>query len=1475
MSRYVKICLCFVFLFVAVFVCSQQASAQTYTCRYSSWSTVTIIGDTYQTGLLPGEYTTPVTAVPDPGYYFRWSDGNTNATRTDLIVDRDLSFVAYAWDLYPDTVTLTVINGSGSGEHAASSAVPIVATAVIPGKTFYRWSSSGGSSGGSFSNAYDANTIFTMPEENVTVTANYVPVGEALNILVIGSSECSDTSEKAFSPVNIGAELQSILEGDPAVNTQMINVVVDDYHRSVDLPYISSYTRHQYVHTLAQHYYWPEDRSHTLENLRGEAGTDWDYVVMMDDAYILGIVPGYYAEGVNAIAKEVLSGGAVPLLLMQWPDASSSFAVSHFGEASYRVGDGAGVTVVPAGYAWDAWGSKDSSANHPTPHGAYIAAASIYSEIYNRSATNSSYSYNDGMADHVWGTVTNERAQTQYTGDYAFVSPICFNGDYDRHIDFSQQGTSTEAGHLRNLKVLLPNLYVTYADYGGDSAPNPPDNFNYGREGDGPKSYRVDPVYHRRAFGYQSHDFPQPKTISGLSHTYTIDRRSYPSSTSWYICGVKASRDIIVDNELADGGRAIPDRVMWCKTFYTDTNTFAIAVDGHRKDYWLVSSASYILTSLSGRCPMVDEPSDTDSGIWRSWLGSKIGYETAIRMCSLKGRASGFQVRPESATTTNLFLGYDTETMTVKFHLAPTSDVTVNVSIDVPGAVSFLTSTNLLFTPDTYYDRQSITFEPLPGVNYYEPFNVVFRTTSDDYAYDGLYDQWKYTVVRTPEMSVVGNGNVITNSDITPSGEDHTDFGSARAGATVTRTFTISNSLPAQADLNLTGTPAVVVSSGGEFLVTAQPSLTTISPSSTATFEIEFTPGSEGMKTGLVTIANDDYDENPYVFAIQGQGVSIVPAVNNDSGATNILDEYVTLQGTLTAGLFADVYVYWGTNNGGTTASEWDNTNILYSTADGDFTLDLSGLDFETTYYYRTFASNAAGTAWAPASSSFVSDKELMPVDNFVIHRGVITQAVGEVRTTLFNGVDYTLDPSSGIGNAFIRVIGTQLNGGGNTTDSSDEGSEANVSIPNPGNLITSVDFLRSQGSSRDMVVFWEIIEYVGPAGGANEIIVRGQGELEGEQLSVGAPQSLTGQVLNAVADADRVAVFVTGQRSAMFTADFNDAKQPVLTKGKAKTASFVSYAVVEFTGGNWKTIQRVEFTKDPIGSKTEYMEVPRHIDDLSKTFMHIQHRSDAPNLTDPLLQTLAVWFESTGYLGFWAEGDGHGGAVQNTTAAMWIIEHTGSHHPEMILNSQHLTSERAGDLYVAGPSEWTESIDAVSAMNNASIMGETARVPSHFSRMGGNSGGRVCMRISETNEVTLWMGSASINAYCWFNVVDWPKTSESADIFVLGPEGTEILDKDFLPGTDNGTHFGDDMMLYQSRTRTFAIGNRSSAYSDLLLSGTPTVRLSGVNPEDFDIVQPAATTVPVGSNVTFDITFNPQTDGYRSALVTIESNDP
>jgi hypothetical protein len=127
-----------------------------------------------------------------------------------------------------------------------------------------------------------------------------------------------------------------------------------------------------------------------------------------------------------------------------------------------------------------------------------------------------------------------------------------------------------------------------------------------------------------------------------------------------------------------------------------------------------------------------------------------------------------------------------------------------------------------------------------------------------------------------PDMAVLGNGVVIANGDATPAAADDTDFGSAPAsGGQITHTFTISNG--GTGDLNLTGSPLVSITgpAAGDFTLVGDPA-TPVAAGSAITFQVCFGPTALGARAATLTIANDDPDESPYTFAVQGTGAAAV-----------------------------------------------------------------------------------------------------------------------------------------------------------------------------------------------------------------------------------------------------------------------------------------------------------------------------------------------------------------------------------------------------------------------------------------------------------------------------------------------------------------------------------------------------------------------------------------------------------------------
>jgi hypothetical protein len=105
-----------------------------------------------------------------------------------------------------------------------------------------------------------------------------------------------------------------------------------------------------------------------------------------------------------------------------------------------------------------------------------------------------------------------------------------------------------------------------------------------------------------------------------------------------------------------------------------------------------------------------------------------------------------------------------------------------------------------------------------------------------------------------------------------------------------------------------------------------------------------------------------------------------VPAslVVSNAGVINLTAQNAVAKGWLTQGVYGEewavVSVGWGLEDGGNIWSGWANrtqagTNVTYGQA--LFSVPLGPLEPQRTYYYRFYATNAQGEAWAPLTGSF------------------------------------------------------------------------------------------------------------------------------------------------------------------------------------------------------------------------------------------------------------------------------------------------------------------------------------------------------------------------------------------------------------------------------------------------------------------------------------------------------------------------
>jgi len=122
-----------------------------------------------------------VSASPASGYYFsHWTaaagsfTNASSATTTFTMPAQDVTVTAHFEEAVPYTLTMAV-SGSGStspavGQHTYTAGTPVtISASPASGYYFSHWTAAAGS----FNNASSATTTFTMPAQDVTVTANF------------------------------------------------------------------------------------------------------------------------------------------------------------------------------------------------------------------------------------------------------------------------------------------------------------------------------------------------------------------------------------------------------------------------------------------------------------------------------------------------------------------------------------------------------------------------------------------------------------------------------------------------------------------------------------------------------------------------------------------------------------------------------------------------------------------------------------------------------------------------------------------------------------------------------------------------------------------------------------------------------------------------------------------------------------------------------------------------------------------------------------------------------------------------------------------------------------------------------------------------------------------------------------------------------------------------------------------------------
>jgi uncharacterized delta-60 repeat protein len=671
-----------------------------------------------------------------------------------------------------------------------------------------------------------------------------------------------------------------------------------------------------------------------------------------------------------------------------------------------------------------------------------------------------------------------------------------------------------------------------------------------------------------------------------------------------------------------------------------------------------------------------------------------------------------------------------------------------------------------------------------------------------------------------PEIAVSGNDRDIAAGDILPAADDHTDFGRTQgAEGVLTRTFLITNH--GTSALNLTGTPVVAVSGpqAADFIVTVPPPASI--PAGTAVaFKVRFDPTAPGVRRATMTLANDDDDEAPFVFAVQGIGWSagdLNPLLNPLlNGSVSVMavqpDRKILLAGSFRTVNGVARNGMARVNPDGTLDADFGVTVLgrVECMAVGRDGLILVGGSFATVngFFHSALAwvfPDGGVGGFHPISSGIVNAVALQ-ADGKILVGGNFTQNGSNrclSRLDAAGGPDPTFDSSTM--NGTVYALGVQPDGkilvGSVSQTIGGVARRGLVRLAADGTLDTGFNPLFSSA--------------------INCLAVQADGA-----ILVGGAESYR---INGVLRTGLARLFPDGTLDTGFNPSMNGWVNSIIcqTDGKIVVTETVSVAGVDtsrlarFLANGTRDASFAAGTNGYVGSVVMEQDGSLLIGGSFTTVGGASRFAMARLENDPAMEALRA------------------SAFDRMT---WQREGSGPEAEAVIFDSSTdggLTwaalgagSRVAGGWELNGP-----------GLPSSGLLRATAAI----------GGGQLRSSRSLVESVTAFSG---------FEIPE----------LTLKGNGVEIADGDTTPGLGDHSDFGEAAVGGVAAVRTFTMSN--TGLVPLRLFGDPVVRVTGAVAGEFVVTGQPAATVPVGGSTTFEVRFLPQALGVRTAVIRFASND-
>jgi len=845
---------------------------------------------------------------------------------------------------------------------------------------------------------------------------------------------------------------------------------------------------------------------------------------------------------------------------------------------------------------------------------------------------------------------------------------------------------------------------------------------------------------------------------------------------------------------------------------------------------------------------------------------------------------------------------------------SPSGEIQVRIAGDEPKAITvtpdaggtfnfggakfarycWFTASNVTFTGYVSGGGTVTNSFTIPGGGSYGTKSCSNMTNLTSIVISGGSGSWlmdDFLVIQGVEIGVEGNNTSIVDGDTTPSTADHTDFGGADVGGgEVVRTFTIRNLGTSALNLtgNLTGSPRVAVSGAhaSDFTVTPQPSTPVAANGGTTTFQVAFDPGATGLRSATLSIANDDTDENPYDFAIQGTGDSL-PEITLKEGTTNIPDG-----GSYDFGgqaLLTNTDVVFTIENPGSQNLTLSGSPIITITGPdaSQFSVQAQPTSPVAASGSTTFTIRFSPTS-VGAKTAFIAmandDSDETPYDLTLNATG------GGPEINLKQGSTNIADPGSyNFGSQptgsdtdvvfTIESLGTEdltLSGapdiititGTHADQFSVQGPQPTSPIAPSGSTTFTISFSPdSEGAKTATIAIANNDGNEDPY----DLTLNGTGvlpvpEIDLKQGGTDIADPGTYDFGTRTNNTDTDVVFTIENPG---TADLTLSGTPIIDIVGADAGQFSVQAQptspVALSGSTDFTIR---FSPTSSGAKTASIAIASNDSDENPYDLTLNGTGTRNTMIDfDDFGTGALPPAAPGYKGFTWEGDP--GVVSNAQMSGWGCSRYAASSP----NQVRIASGEPSTITVTpvtGTFNFAEAKFKQYCWNAASNItltgyvsgGGTVSHPFSIST-GYQTASYADMKNLEKLEIT---SDANGN----FLMDDFAYNLDT-EIDVQG-NGTSIADNDVTPDTADHTDFGGTDVAGGTVVRTFTINNLGAI--DLHLTGTPIVEVSGTHAADFTVTAQPVTPVSAGGSTIFQVTFDASASGLRSAALSIENDD-